>query len=116
MLNLTQFQPYILVFLLFIGILIGLFYEVLNLIFHLFKRNIIIRALLDTIFVFTAFIVFFASNLYCNFGEFRLYTIFVYIAGFILTRVSLGFLLANFYNLVYTKIVGKERQKCQKRN
>lgn len=91
---------------LFCGCLIGVVYET-----GYFIRRLIpikfITILVDAIFVLLSFLLFVFAINYCNFGEFRLFLLSSFLLGFVLERVSIGFLVAKILEFIYNCFVKK---------
>lgn len=86
-----------------IGVLLGIFYGVIN-IFNNIHENIFTRIFCDIIFMIVATLTYIIVVEKINFGSIRLYLFLGYILGFAIERISLGKLFAKGYKSVYNKL------------
>ena len=97
----------------FVGLLIGVFYEVCFFIRKVFVFKVF-TIVLDIFFVAISFVaVLFAIN-FCCFGELRLYLFLGLLFGFFLERVSIGFLVAKTLKFIYNNFVVECIHKLKK--
>lgn len=93
-------------FMLFVGIVLGIFYEVC-----LFLRKVfvlkIFKVVFDVAFVFISFIVVLFAINYCAYGCIRAYLFLGLLLGFFTERVSIGFLVAKSLKFIYNYFVNK---------
>lgn len=89
---------------LLIGLLLGIFYGLLNVPTRI-KPNIIFQIFIDLIFCAVAFALFLILINTINLGEFRLFLFVGYMLGFYLERISIGKLFAKGFKKVYTCLV-----------
>ena len=108
----TLKQSYVFLGGLYFGLIIGIVYEILNYIFKfskkkffLFFKDILFSILFTSLFIFCLLKV--------NYGEFRLFVLLSYFVGFILERLSLGYLVDFLINKLYNflKLVGSKLLK-----
>lgn len=94
----TLFQANIFLSIMYFGIICGLVYEIT----HLFKFKKYILCVLQDLFFMLIFSVIYiiCVHILC-FGEFRFYTIFAFIVGFLIERKSIGKIVALFLNMIY---------------
>ena len=106
---------------LYLGILIGVLYEITVFISKIVKSNIVFRQIFDGIVVFVAGLVFIvAINMLGN-GQFRLFFVIGYLLGFWLERTSIGFLVAKICEFVYNKGIKvlkaiRRKKPCHKKS
>lgn len=86
-----------------LGIALGVFYGVINIINHI-HENIFTRIFCDIIFMFIATITYIIVVEKINFGSLRMYLLLGYLLGFGLERISLGKIFAKGYKYVYNKL------------
>ena len=91
---------------LFCGCVVGIIYEVGFFIRKLIPLKITIF-IVDAIFVVLSFIIFIFAINYCNFGYFRLFLLISFLLGFVIERVSIGFLVAKILEFIYNYFVRK---------
>lgn len=90
---------------LYLGLLLGLMYEITSFVVSLTRGNKVIRAVLDVVIVILGFLVFtLAINSLGN-GYFRVFFVLGYLLGFYLERISIGFLVAKICLFVYNKSI-----------
>ena len=87
-----------------IGILLGIFYGILNIINNI-KEFLIVRIVCDIVFTITATLNFIILVQKINFGSIRAYLLVGYVLGFIIERISIGKLFAKGYKRVYNLCV-----------
>ena len=87
-----------------IGILIGIFYGIINIINRI-KYIYPIQIISDIIFSLVAVITLLILCNILNMGQIRLFLVIGYITGFIIERITLGKIFAKSYKYVYNKIV-----------
>ena len=92
-----------------IGIILGIFYGILNIINNI-KEYVFIRILCDIIFTVTATITFILLVQKINFGSVRGYLLVGYILGFIVERISIGKLFAKGYKKVYNFVIKSSKK------
>ena len=95
---------------LYCGIIVGLLYEISVFACKIVKNNLIFRNVVDIIItILGSFLFIFAIN-NTHFGYFRVYLLASFIVGFVLERVSIGFLVAKICEFVYNKTIKIFRQ------
>ena len=97
---------------LYFGLIIGIVYEILNYIFKFSQKKIFVF-LKDIIFsiLFTFLFIFCLQKV--NYGEFRIFILLSYFVGFLLERLSLGYLVDFLINKLYNllKLIGNKLLK-----
>jgi uncharacterized membrane protein YciS (DUF1049 family) len=103
-------------FMLFAGMICGLLFEVLLFICALFKNNKYLRFVLQLIYSLMSFGIYFIAVSFCNFGEFRFFTIIATVMGIFIVHFALGYLLSkllhflyNFYLKCYSKRIKRRK-------
>ena len=94
-----------------IGILLGIFYGILNIINNI-KEFLIVRIVCDIVFTITATLTFIILVQKINFGSIRAYLLVGYVLGFIIERISIGKLFAKGYKRVYNLIIKSSKKLC----
>lgn len=116
MLFVTESNNFAFFMMLYVGIVIGLLYEISIFVCKITKNNLVLRNVFDILItIIGSFLFVFAIN-YANFGYFRVYLLAVFVLGFVLERVSIGFLVAKVCDFVYNKIIKLIRQIRRERN
>ncbi len=116
MLFVTESNNFAFFMTLYVGIVIGLLYEISIFVCKITKNNIVLRNVFDILItIIGSFLFVFAIN-YANFGYFRVYLLAVFVLGFVLERVSIGFLVAKVCDFVYNKTIKLIRQIRRERN
>ena len=97
---------------LYFGLIIGIVYEILNYIFKFSQKKFFVF-LKDIIFsiLFTFLFIFCLQKV--NYGEFRIFILLSYFVGFLLERLSLGYLVDFLINKLYNllKLIGNKLLK-----
>lgn len=83
------------------GIICGGLYGVLNGIVFVFKKSFIVRIICDLIFSAVVGIVFLYLTMMLNLGEFRLYSVIIFLLSLIIEQKTLGKLFAKLGLMVY---------------
>ena len=116
MLFVTESNNFAFFMMLYVGIVVGLLYEISVFFCKITKNNIVLRNVFDILItIIGSFLFVFAIN-YANFGYFRVYLLAVFVLGFVLERVSIGFLVAKVCDFVYNKTIKLIRQIRRERN
>lgn len=106
----TLKQSYIFLGVVYFGILAGILKDIISFIQTLFNNKKLINFILDLIFSIGAIFLLITCLNVVNYGEFRFYLLISFIIGYVLERISIGFLvdfiLKKLYNLTI-KIVNK---------
>lgn len=89
---------------LFLGLLLGLIYGILN-ITNSIKEQLIFRIISDLLFSISYTLIFIIAINKVNLGQIRLYLIVGYIIGFVIERITLGKLFAKGYKNVYNLLI-----------
>lgn len=107
----TLKQSYVFLGAMYFGILLGVCFEILNFCAKILKKTKLVLFLRDLIFSLIATFLFIICTNVVNYGEFRLYIFLAFIVGFILEKISIGYLVAflieklyNFLKFIYKKI------------
>jgi uncharacterized protein YacL len=114
----TLSQPKIFAFLAMAGFLTGFVFDVSNYILWLCKKNKIVQIATDFLATMISFVIFYLVVLKLNYGSVRLYQIFAFVITFIIQRITLGKIIANFFDWCYnlfTKILQKLLKGLQKK-
>lgn len=91
------------IFLVF-GLLLGVFYEIINTTNYI-KKYLIIQIIIDTIFSLASIItIMYLLNKF-NKGQIRIFLIISYTIGFIIERITLGKLFAKGYKKLYNLVI-----------
>lgn len=115
MLFLAWYNNFAFLVFLYIGLVVGILYEITIFVCTICKNNIVLRNVFDVLIVFLGGFAFIFTLNYAAFGYFRVYHLLTFFAGFIFERVSIGFLVAKSCEFVYNKIIKIFRQirrKC----
>lgn len=107
----TLAQPMILFFVVVVGFLCGIVFDVRKFLFNLCEKNRWAGLVLD--FVATIFVgaIFFLLILKINYGEIRLWQILFFVASLVLERVTIGKLVAKWLSLCYNFFSKKFKKK-----
>lgn len=116
----TLKQSYVFLGAIYFGLLLGIVYEILN--FFLKKKNKIFTFLKDLLFSLSATFLFIVCLKLVNYGEFRLFILLAFIVGFIVERLTIGFIVSKvieftckFLKIVYnTLLKNKFLKRCLK--
>ncbi len=98
---------------LYLGLILGLIYEITAFICKIIKYKAI-RHILDILVVFVGFLAFIVAINLLGGGKFRFFFVIGYLLGFYLERTSIGFLVAKVCLFVYNitiKIFSAMRRK-----
>lgn len=105
MINSAGFEYKVFLLALLFGVISGAIYGVLNMVVVGFKNNIVLKNVLDGLFMLIfAGLLFYCLNAF-NYGAFRMHLLITYIVGFLLERKTIGKLFAKLFLLVYNYIV-----------
>lgn len=102
--TLTQLNVFL--FMVYFGLLSGVFYEVI----YFLRKTLhfkVFEILGDIVFVSSSALLFVFAINYSNFGQLRLFLFVGFVLGFVLERISIGFLVAKFLEFIYNKVVLK---------
>ena len=109
----------------FIGVVIGLIFEVVNLLQTPIK-SVVFRHIADFMLLPIICVLFFWGGEIFRFPDFRLYLFIGVAVGFLLERISFHKSLAKFYQIVYNKTISfirriirdgrKKTKACRSRN
>ena len=107
---------YSFLFMLYVGICMGILYDMFWYIRKIYNTKFV-TIILDIIFalVYTATFVF--GLQYCNYGQFRVFLLLTNIFGFVLQKITMGDLVAKFIKFIYNliiKIFGKRKNHDRK--
>ena len=103
-------------FMFYIGICIGILYDIFLYIRKAYNLKFV-TILLDSIFGIVTTIAFIFGLQYCNYGQFRLFLVITYIFGFVLQKTTMGDLVAKSIKFIYNlniKIFGKRKNHDRK--
>ena len=98
----TLNQPYIFVWLIFGGLLGGLFFDFCLLVSFLCNDNKIIKNILLFIATIFSFFILFLINTKLNYGQIRIYPFLVFFTSLFIERFSIGKLFAKINIWCYT--------------
>lgn len=101
----TLSQPLIALYLIGVGFLCGIIFDLNNLICIFAKTDKVLRFVLDIICTFLAFGIFFLLILKISFGEIRFYQVFLFVLSIFLYRITLGKLFAKLIEKCYIKLI-----------
>ena len=113
MLVVAQAQASIFLYCAGFGCLFGVVYEVGKFVRALFLHKFFITLLVDFFVFFTSGMLFFLSLLHTTQGAFYMYQLVAFWLGFLLERVSFGFLFAKLLHIVYTKTANVRKKVKQ---
>lgn len=91
--------------LLYWGIIVGFLYEISVFVCKIIKNNLILRNFFDIVITLLGGFLFIFNINYVHFGYFRVYLLVTFLVGFVLERVSMGFLVAKSFDFVYNKTI-----------
>ncbi len=100
----TLNQPLMFLILICVGLLSGLIFDFFNILIALLGKDKSVKIFFNFLSVIFSFVILFISNLYFNFGQFRMYVLFVFIVAFYVQRV--------FSKILWTKVI----KKCYNQN
>lgn len=103
MIVVAQTQAFIFLYCLLFGIAFGVLYEIGHAIRGLFRHGVCITICVDVLVFFSSGILFFIAILVTSKGAFYMYQLVGFWLGFLLERISFGFLFAKLWQVVYTK-------------
>ncbi|GEM_PF-2026302 len=115
MLFLVGYNNFAFLVFLYVGLVVGILYEITIFVCTICKNNIVLRNVFDVLVVFLGGFAFIFALNYAAFGYFRVYHLLTFFAGFIFERASIGFLVAKSCEFVYNKVIKLFRQirrKC----
>jgi len=101
----SNILPMSALFMLYIGLVMGIMYEIILFVTKLTKHNKFVICVLDIIFALALCSAFIFGVQYCNYGKFRLFLLVTYIFAFVIERTTLGDLVAKFINLIYNLVI-----------
>lgn len=110
----TLNQPLVLAIIFFVGLGSGLIFDVARILTTLSGNDKWSWHIFDFIATILSFAVLFLANLYCNFGQFRLYVIAVFMISFTLERLFSKFLWTKLLSKWYTSITRRKSLKSEK--
>ena len=90
--------------LLLIGFIMGIIYGILY-IPYIISNKLIIKNIVDLLYIPIICLTFIISTNYINMGQFRLFLLLAYLIGIVLESLTLGKLFAKGYKSVYNKLV-----------
>lgn len=101
----TLKQPSLLIAFIIAGICSGIIFDIGNFIKFLFSNKKFPSIIIDIIQ--TSFIIFveFIINLKYNYGQIRLFPIFIFLIFFTIERLTLGKIVAKFYSSCYNNLI-----------
>lgn len=101
----TLKQSFVFLGTIYFGILAGIVRDFCLFVFNLFKKNKIVKLILDILFMIIISILFILCLNVVNYGEFRLYLLLSYILGFVVERKTIGYLVDFIFQKIYNLIV-----------
>ncbi len=107
---------YSFLFMLYVGICVGVIYDTLLYIRKIYNTKLV-TIFTDIIFASVLTIVFVLGLQFCNYGQFRVFLLLTYIFGFVLQKITMGDLVAKFIKFIYNliiKIFGKRKNHDRK--
>jgi len=104
MLFVASTQFYIFLFMLFIGIAAGIFFECLAFINIITKQNKWVKHTTEFIFVIAFFVLYLGAINFCAYGQLRVFTVATTLLGFLIERLSIGYLVQKLCQAVYKQI------------
>ena len=116
----TLKQSYLFLGAIYFGLILGIVYEIL--IFFFKNKNKFFSIAKDLIFSLLATFLFITCLKLVNYGEFRFFILIAFIVGFIIERLTIGFIVSKtieftckFLKLVYNKLMkNKFLKRCLK--
>ena len=99
----TLSQPLVFLMLIIVGFLSGIVFDFSNFIWKTTNKNKNFKHILDFFSTLIVFSLFFLCIYLFNFGEIRVYEIFVFFLFFSIQRLTLGKLVEKFIDLCYIK-------------
>lgn len=100
----TSDQPRTIIVCLFIGILVGVFYEPFYLL-KLFYNSRVYKSVLDALWLFSSSFIYTFISCEYSIGNLRAYMIVLTLCGAVMYLLSLHKIIAIFINRVYNKII-----------
>lgn len=101
----TLSQPKLLLIFVLTGFLCGFIFDLFNFLKFSSKNHKILSFIFDFISSISCFVIYFLINLKYNFGQFRVYTLLIFLIGFTIHRLSIGKILAKTFLWCYNAIV-----------
>ena len=104
-------------FMIYIGLCLGVIYDVSTYIRKILNNNVIATLIFDVIFGLIATLAFVFGLQYCNYGQFRVFLLLGYVFGFVLQKITMGDLVAKFVKFIYNlviKLFGKRKNYDRK--
>lgn len=89
------------VFMMYMGVCMGVLYDILKYMRLVTLKNNFITVVCDIIFATIFVAVFLVGIQFCNYGQIRLFLILTYIVGFVIEKITIGDLVAKFIKYVY---------------
>ena len=111
MLYQTLSQPYVFLSLFAVGILCGFLFDFSRVFSKLCNKNIFLTHFFNFFAVIISAAVFFVTNLFVNFGQFRAFSIAAFLAGLLLQQLLSTKIFAKFAKRCYNKLHGKRKKK-----
>lgn len=102
----TLNQPLVMLVMFFVGFASGFFFDFAFLLKKSLKDLKATNIFFDFLACIFSFVIFFVTNLYINYGQFRIYVVVIFIIACLLQRV-----LSNQIMQFFKKIVAKTKKK-----
>ena len=111
----TLNQPIVLLALFAGGIVCGLVFDVCKILTTLAGNDKFSKHFFDFLATIFSFLLLFFVNLWCNYGQFRLYVFLVFLISFSLERLISKFLWTKLLSKWYSMIAGREKKGGRKK-
>lgn len=109
----TLSQPVIALYILIVGFLCGIIFDLNNFIWLLSKKDKVLRIFLDIASTLLAFAIFFILISNIAFGEFRIYQIILFVLAIYIYRKIFGKIFAKLNEKCYIKLTSFIRKICK---
>lgn len=103
----TLSQPLILLYVIVVGFLSGVVFDIATFLLTIFKQNKFLRHLLDFICTSVVCGIFFLLIFNLNYGEIRLWQVVCFVVSVVIERLSIGKLVAKGLLVCYTFFIKK---------
>lgn len=116
----TQSQPVIFLLILLVGFVSGFVFDISKYIVFLCNKNKVVQAVLDVVSLSAIAVVYFLSQLFLNYGQFRFYLLMCFVAAILFQRVTVGKIIAKVclkcYNALAAVIRKRKSNKTNENN
>lgn len=101
----TLSQPQIFLYLTLVGFMSGFVFDVCSYIVFLCNNNKVVKAIAEFFASLTTFLLFYFAVLKVDFGAVRAYHMLAFFSSFSVQRISLGNIIAKFFDWCYNLFV-----------